>query len=146
MTKKNARELVVNLDHLVELVARGSDLFLTPDAEKAILELYAIQSNVEYHIEALKEALAVEGERQNPNFTSIKGDNVSVGYRQYGGKYGVDESLADQIPEGMVKTKITRTVDTKEVDKWADHNDGLPLGIVERARAKTISISISIKG
>lgn len=141
---KSKNLLTVDLDKLTELVARGSDLFITPDAETAILDLYAIQRTVESHVEALKEALAVEGERQNPNFTSIKGDQVKVAYRQYGGKYGVDDSLADQIPEGLVKTKITRTVDTKEVDKWAEKNEGLPLGIVERARAKTISITIGL--
>lgn len=135
--------LTVDLDHLTELVARGADFFLTPEAEKAILELYKIQETVEHHIEALKEALAVEAERQNPNFTSIKGDNVKVAYRQYGGKYDIDDSLIDAIPDGLLKKiKAKYTVDTNAVDKWTEKNEGLPVGIIERPRTKTMSITL----
>lgn len=137
-----SKKITVDLTKVAELVSDGKDLFLTPDAEKAIVELFALKDQIEAAIEELKGTLAAAGEEYNPDFTSIKADSVRVSYRQYGGKYAVDDSHAADIPEGLVEPKVSYKVLTKEIDAWVDEHGGLPLGINERERAKTISISI----
>lgn len=139
---KNSTIVTVDLANVEMLVEHGKDIFLTPEAEASIVALLDLQERIKEAVDRMKGMIAAAGEAHNPNFTSIKGDRVRVQYRQYGGKYAVDESHLADLPKALYEAKLSYSPNTKEIDKWVDEHGGLPLGINERERAKTVSISV----
>lgn len=139
---KTTNIISVDMDELQLLVQQGKEIFVTFDAEKSILKLLKIQEQVDAAVEYVKQKIAEAGEAYNPNFTSIKGDALRISYRQFGGKYVIDETRVQELPQDLYKTRVSYSADAKAVDKWAEENGGLPLGISERERAKKISITI----
>ncbi len=139
---KNSNIVTVDLANVEMLVEHGKDIFLTPEAEASIVALLDLQERIKEAVDRMKGMIAAAGEAHNPNFTSIKGDNVRIQYRQYGGKYAIDVTRVQELPTDLYDTKVSYSPKTKEIDKWTEEHGGLPLGINERERAKTVSITV----
>jgi hypothetical protein len=132
----------IDTDQLPVLAEEGGKLVFDVKAEDAIVKLLELEALVAQAKEAVKQRIEAEALKHNPNFTSVQGDRVKVGYRAYGGKYTIDEARIGELPEELYKTRVVYTPDTKAVDAWAQEKGALPLGIVTRPRAKQISIKL----
>lgn len=135
-------EITINLKKISDLVAEGEDIFIKPEAEDALIELLEIQEKVEEAVKTVKENLEAKGLEINPNFKSIQGDNVRIGYRYFGAEYRIDEAYISEIPENLYTAKTSYSLDTKELKNYLKENKGIPQGIVANDRKKTITISI----
>lgn len=134
--------ITINLTEMNKLVQDGTDIYFSQEAEEALVKLLEIQKQVEEAVKSAKEILEAKGLEMNPNFKSISGDKVRVGYRYFGSQYAVDESRVNEIPTELYKTKTSYSVETKALENYLKQHEGLPLGIVEKDRKKTITISI----
>lgn len=141
--KSRKKDIVkVNMDDVKILVEKGKDIIVTPEAEASILKLLALQEAVDAAVERMKAMIAEEGQKYNQNFTSIRGEQVKIMYREYGGKYSYDATRINDIPKTLYTPKVSISLITKEIDKWAEEHGGLPFGINEAQRSKTLSISL----
>lgn len=134
----------IKLENLSELVADSKNIIFSADAENTLVTLLGIQKQVEDAIDQAKKNIEEAALKLNPNFSSVQGDKVKVFYRSYGSKYKIDESLVDQIPAELYSVKKSYSANAKAIETFAQTNNGLPIGIIEPDRPK--SISISLKG
>lgn len=134
----------IDTDQLNELVVKADEIFLTPQGEKVLLKLLEIQDQVEKAITEAKIKLETAALKANPNFSSIQADKIKVYYRAYGAKYYIDEAQINLAPKELytAEPKITYKIDTKAVEKWADEHGGMPTGIKEVERTKSITFSL----
>ena len=149
MAKKTANKIVsydkMNLTKLeamiIDLKKDGDQIFLKPEGESALLKVLEIQEFLDGAIKDIKEKLATKAEKVDPNFTSISGDNIKVYYRFFGSRYGVDSSLVEKVPEGLLKREIRYSVDIKALEEYIEIKKGVPYGIVVKDRQKSISFA-----
>lgn len=134
----------IKLETLNELVADSKNIIFSADAENTLVTLLGIQKQVEDAIDQAKKNIEQAALKLNPNFSSVQGDKVKVFYRSYGSKYKIDESFIDQIPVDLYSIKKSYSANTKAIETFVESNKGLPIGIIEPERPK--SISISLKG
>jgi hypothetical protein len=139
-------KLTINLDELVKLTKDGSKIVLDPSAEESIIKLLKLQAKVETAIEKLKEEIASEGLKYDPNFKSVESDNLRIWYKYYGSRYAIDANRISEIPESLYKEQKRYYPDTKAIDEYTAQGDkDLPLGIIERERAKKLSIQSKVE-
>jgi hypothetical protein len=64
-----------------------------------------------------------------------------VYYRAYGQKYYIDETQLDLAPKELysIETKTNYVIDAKAVDKWVKEHKGMPAGITEVERKKSLT-------
>ena len=136
----------IDIEKLDELVVNSDKIFLTPEGEKTLEGLLAIQKQVDAAIEEAKSRLEAAALKINPNFSSIQADRIKVYYREYGAKYYLDEAQKELVPEGLIFEKVSYSVDSKAVEKWVDDKGQMPTGIKEVERNKTLSFSLKANG
>lgn len=131
----------IEIEKLDNLIADADKVFIDPEAEKVLLKFLEIKDQVDAAEKAIKEKLEEVALRINPNFQSLKSDNLKVYYRQYGPRYKLDESLIDKTPKELYKKEMKYSIIPKEVDTWTKQHDGMPIGIIENERPKSLSFS-----
>lgn len=134
-------KISVDTDELKKLAAEGKTIFLKPEGEEALLKLLELREAIEAAIDEAKKILEAEALKLDPEFKSIQSDNVRVYYRTYGTKYKLDESKIASIPANLYTTKVSYSVNTKEVEAFAKEKGGLPDGILEPERPKQLTFS-----
>jgi hypothetical protein len=132
----------INIEELQKLTNEADKIFLTPEGEDVLIKLLDIQKQVEQAVDAAKQMLEKKALELNPNFSSIQADRIKVYYRAYGAKYRVDQSNIDRCPKELYKTRVTYDVDSAAVEKWIESHKGLPVGINEIERTKSLSFSL----
>lgn len=134
----------IDIDKLDELVVKADEIFLTPAGEKVLVKLLEIQVQVENAIAEAKTRLEAAALKANPNFSSIQANEIKVYYRAFGSKYYMDETQVNMAPKELYtsETITVYKIDTKAVDKWIDAHGGLPVGITEVDRKKSISFTL----
>lgn len=134
----------IDLEKLNELVVKSGDIFLTAKGESVLIDLLDIQQKVEDAITEAKTKLEAAALAANPNFTSIQANKIKVYYRSFGQKYYIDEAQITLAPKELytAEQKTTYKIDTKAVEKWIDAHGGMPTGINEVERKKTITFSL----
>lgn len=135
-------KIIVDLEELKQLAQDSRQLFLKPDGEEALLRLLELQELVNEAVDQAKGILEQEAQKLNPNFSCIKGDNLTVHYRYFGPKYELDEQLLQGLEPDLYTTRSNYSVNTKKVEAALKVTGELPNGIVERERAKRISFAI----
>jgi hypothetical protein len=139
-------KLTIDLDSLVKLTKDGSKIVLEPSAEESIIKLLKLQHKVETAIEKLKEEIASEGLKHDPNFKSVESDKLRIWYKFYGSRFEIDPNRIDEIPESLYREQKRYYPITKAIDEWtAQGEKDLPMGIVERERAKKLSIQSKVE-
>ena len=135
----------IDIDKLEKLIVDSDKIFLTPEGEDVLIQLLDIRDQVENAIDTAKKKLEETGLKIDPNFTSIQASKVKVYYRAFGARYKIDPSLVDKLPKNLyeISTKYNAVAD--EIEKYAEENKGLPLGVIEAERSKTISFGLKDK-
>lgn len=134
----------IKIEAVEGLVAEADKILLTGEAENVIIKLLELEKQIEAGLDEAKKRIEKKALELNPNFKSITSDNLRVSYRQYGAKYRLDESLIDKVPENFYKVSKRYDVIAEEVEKFTEQKAGLPYGINEIERPK--SLSFSLKG
>lgn len=132
----------VEIEKLEQLTVEADKIFLTPEGEETLVKLLDIQKQVEQAIDAAKLKLEQAALKLNPNFSSIQADKIKVYYRAYGAKYRIDPTNIDRCPKELYKTSVTYNVDSAAVEKWTEEHKGMPVGINEVERTKSLSFSL----
>jgi hypothetical protein len=132
----------IDIEKLKDLIPEADKIFLSPDGEEVLIKLLEIKQQVENAIEAAKGMLEKKALELNPNFSSIQADKVKVYYRAYGAKYKIDLVNIEKCPKNFYKVRTVYDVIAKEVEKWTESHKGLPLGINEIERPKSLSFSL----
>jgi len=133
----------IKIEELEVLTKQADSIFLTPDGELTLLKLLDIQEQVENAVKEAKAKLEAAALALDPDFSSIQGSKIKVSYRAYGSRYAIDETLpAASLAPGLVTKKEVVSINTEAVDDFIKANGGLPFGIFEPVRNKTISISV----
>jgi hypothetical protein len=137
----------IDLDKLDELVAKSDEIFLTPEGEKVLIKLLEMQKQVEYAITAAKVKLETAALKTDEHFSSIQADKIKVYYRAFGQRYYIDEKMLNLAPKELYTSeeKVVYKINTKAVDKWIDQHGGMPAGITEVGRKKSITFSLKDK-
>lgn len=136
----------IDIEKLNELKADAGKIFLTPTGEDTLVQLLEIQAQVEAAIDEAEKILEEAALKLDPNFTSIQADKIKVFYRAYGTKYAIDESHLEDVPKELYTTKTSYLPDSKAIEKYTDENKGLPLGIVEKERTKSLKFTLKKNG
>lgn len=134
------------LNNVSKLKEDSDKIFIAPEGEDVLVSLLQAEKELGELKEQVKAKLEESALKLNPNFSSIQGDKIKVYYREYGSKYYVDESQFELIPDGLVNTETKYSVDSKAVEKWSEEHGGMPTGIKEVERGKTLSISLKANG
>lgn len=134
--------MIIKIEELEGLVKTADSIFLTEKGEKVLLKLLAIREQVENAVKEAKAKIETAALALDPDFASIQGDKVKISYRAYGSRYAIDDSLANEVPASLVTKKEVVSINTEAVDSFIKANGGLPVGIFEPVRSKTISISV----
>jgi len=132
----------IEIENLEQLTAEADKIFLTPEGENTLVKLLDIQKQVERAIETAKQMLEKKALELNPNFSSIQADKIKVYYRAYGAKYRIDPNNISYCPKELYKTRVAYDVDLGAVEKWTEEHKGLPVGINEVERQKSLSFSL----
>ena len=134
----------IDVEKLNELVVKADEIFLTAAGEKVLVNLLAIQTQVEQAIDEAKAKLEAAALKANPNFSSIQADKIKVYYRAYGSKYYIDEANINLAPKEFytVESKVTYKIDTKALEKAIDVSGKVPAGIVEVERKKQLTFAL----
>jgi len=135
-------KIVIDTDKLPELIAKGDDIFLSPEGEEVLMSALALKEQIQQTIDDIKIKLEAKALAVNPNFKSIQSDKIKVFYRCFGSKYYIDQSYENQVPEEVVEKKIKLSLKTKELEQWIQSHGGLPLGVIENDRNKKITFSL----
>jgi len=147
--KNMAQDATIKLDlgNLEALVAEADTIFLKPKAEAVLLKLLEAQAKVEDAIDRAKQKLEAAALAVNPNFKSIRGDKTKVFYRQYGERYKVDEAQITQVPPELYESQVKTTykVIPEAVETWTQANKGMPIGIIEVDRKKSLTFALKDK-
>jgi len=130
--------MTIDLEQLDKLVVDSDQIFLTADGEKVLLKLLEIQKQVEDAIESAEKKLEEAGLKIDPNFSSIQSNKIKVYYRFFGSRYKVDQALVDQLPKNLYKVMTKYNAIPDEIEKYAEENKGLPVGILEIERKKQL--------
>ena len=134
----------IDIEKLAELTIKADQIFLTPEGEQVLIDLLEIQAQVVAVIEEAKKKLEATALKVNPNFSSIQANRIKVYYRAYGAKYYIDEAQINLAPKELyqIESKIIYKIDTKGVEKWVDTHGGMPAGLKEVERVKSITFSL----
>lgn len=136
----------IEIENLSKLVADSGKIFLTSDAEDSLVQLLEIQKQVEDAIDEAKATLEKAALATDPNFSSIQSDKVKVFYRQYGARYKIDESLIEEMPAEFYQTKTNYSPNVEAIETWIEEHKGMPYGIIEVDRPKSLSFSLKNGG
>lgn len=131
----------IDIEKLDDLVKKSNKIFITPEGEEVLLQLLALQEQVEAAIDEAEKRLEESALKLDPNFTSLQANRIKVYYRAYGSKYKIDESRINDIPKELYTLSVRYSANTKEIEKYSDEHKGLPLGIVEADRTKSLKFS-----
>lgn len=124
-------------------VKQGLDgLFLTSDTVDNLEVLEKVKEEIETLDKEIREIIKEKCLAFDANFKSLSGDKVRISLREFGSKYEIDESKLDIIPQELWESDYKIKVKTDAVDSYLKNSKGLPDGIVEPERKKTISITI----
>ena len=132
----------IDIEKLNDLVKDSDKIFLKAGGEEVLIEILEIQKQVDEAVRKAELILEEKALELNPNFSSIQSDRIKVFYRNYGEKYRIDDNYLDTLSANFYKVTKRYTVDAKEVEKWTSENKGLPLGIKEVERKKSLSFSL----
>ena len=134
-------KITIDLDRVSELVKKADEIFLSVKAEKTIIELIETEEKIKEARNQAEENLEKAALKINKNFKSIQGDDIKIGYRSFGSRFAIDESLLDKIPAELLEKIIKYKLKIKEVERYASEK-GMPQGIIERDRPKKITMKI----
>lgn len=135
----------IQIEKLEKLVKDADKIVLSQEAEETLIQILQIQEQVEHAVKEAKERIEKRALALNPNLQSIVGERVKVYYRAYGSRYSVDLAYLDKLPASLYKVRKTYDVIADEVDRFVDEHGGLPLGIKENERNKSLSFSLKNK-
>lgn len=135
----------IDIDQLEKLVVDSDKIFLTAEGEETLVKLLEIRQQVEDAIDFAKKKLETAGLKIDPNFSSIQASKVKVYFRAFGARYKIDPSHIDTLPKNLYETSIKYNAIADEIEKYAEENKGLPLGVIEAERTKTISFGLKNK-
>ena len=137
-------KVTVDLKKAVLLAEEGGKITTTPDAEKALLAILAIQELGEQLGVMAKEKLLVAIDQlreKNPKLTSITSPNINVRYQSYGGRYKLDQSenMGELRNKNLVKLSTSYSPIADAIDEHRERFKQLPQGITEPERPKVLS-------
>lgn len=138
MSDKNSKVICVDLDHVKQLAEEGSDIVFSAAAEQALYDLLKLEQQIKGAIATAKRSIEEKALAYNPNFTSVQGERVKVGYQFFGPKYAIDDMNLRKLPKELYKEKLTYSPVSPAIDKYAKENGKLPVGVIVRERTKTI--------
>lgn len=134
--------MTIDIESLDQLVLDSDKIFLTPAGEKTLVKLLKIKGQIEDAITSAEKKLEETALKLNPNFTSIQADKIKVYYRAYGSRYYIDESQIAFIPKELYAAKTMYRADAKAIEKWSEEHKGMPAGIREAERQKSLKFSL----
>ena len=135
-------KITVDLDELANLTKTADGIFMDGSAEKSLVALLDLSDKLEQAVKEAKATLEAKALALDPNFQSIQGDKIKVGYRYFGSRWSVDESNLSQLPEIFYNKKTVLSVNTEVVEDQLKKTNQLPLGLRENDRTKTITITL----
>ena len=123
------------------IISKGSDIINDPDAEYYITWLLAVNKWSVETINKLKEAIAEKAVATDPNFTGVRGKDISVEYRHYGPLYKLSKDFDPEkdFDPAIMKLVERYTIDSKAVDNFVANTNSLPAGVEKTDRPKSIT-------
>lgn len=134
------KSIVLKISDLEAVVKNGDKMILSQGGEAVLQRFLEIKAQVEAAEKQIKEALEAAALHFDPNFRSIEGESIKVGYQYFGSKFAIDQVDADKLPDDMVKIKVTKTPDSKAIEAFVEEHGTLPVGIRVNNRKKHIVI------
>lgn len=153
------KSLIPQDDKKISFIFQGKTFnfdFAKTDLIKQVADAYILEGEAESFLanfKKLKEAVeAVDKITRNhlletfqSNFQertgSITSEKIILSISETGSKYYIDQANIDQVPKEMYKTKVTHSVETKEVEKFMKEKGNLPLGI-NKSQNRNLSVTI----
>lgn len=134
--------MVIDIEKLDKLKSEAGKIFLEPEGEEVLVQLLEIQKQVEQAIDEAEAKLEETALKIDPNFSSIQADRIKVYYRAYGYKYKLDETKIAEMPKELYTTSVKYSADSKAIEKWTEEHKGLPVGVIETERTKSLKFSL----
>lgn len=134
--------ITLDLDQIKDLAMDADKIFLSAEGEEVLVKLLDAQKQIEDALTTAKAILEEEGLKRNPNFKGIQADKIRIGYRYFGAEYKIDEANIDKLPQQLYTAKTTYAVNNDELADYLETHKGLPLGILQNERKKTITITV----
>ncbi len=131
-------QISIDTKHIEKLAGNAEELFISPSGEQHLVELLDIKAKVDEAVEEAKLNLEEKALEINPNFQSIRGEQIKISYRSFGAKYQIIEDRIGSIPEELIEKHTKYTLNQKELKAYIKTNRKLPQGITSTDRAKKI--------
>jgi hypothetical protein len=129
----------VDTEKVAVLSEKGGKFFFEANAEDALVQLLEIEAAVADAIKQAKDAIVAAGSAVTPDFSGVQSDRLRSNYSYHGALYSVKGDEASS--EFMVK-KVTYSPNKDEIEKFADINGMLPVGVYKNERTKSMTLTI----
>lgn len=136
----------LDLSKLANLKQDAEGIFMTAEAGDVLATICELEEKLKLAREEAEKVLEASALKLNPTFNSIRNDRVKVYYRPYGARFYLDETLIANTPKELYTAETKYKVDTKAVEKWVEEHKGMPTGIIEPERKKSLSFSLKKGG
>lgn len=133
-------KISLDTEDISKLIKTGEGIVLDGQAESALLKLLELQEWVETAVDLAKHNIAEKALEYDPNFSSVQGTKVKIGYRYFGSRYKLDEPNLDKLSVDMYKKTYRYAPIPEKIDEFAKEHNALPLGITTVDRHKQIVI------
>lgn len=137
---KDTELITVDPKQIIQFAEEGGKFVFKPSAESELVKLLQLREWLDTVIDNIKTQIGEAGNKLNPNFRGVIGEEVKCIYRKFGAKYSYDwKRKEDCMP--FLKKKEYYSVDSDKVDKYVKEVGELPEGIVEAPRPNTLTLS-----
>lgn len=135
-------QITFDTDLLAEVKEESGNLFLTPEASDKIASFLEFKKQIELFEDEMKEEIKKRASEFDPNFKSITGDKCRVSYREFGTKYTIDPSLTKEMDVSLFDIDVKFKPNSVAIESFVKENGGIPYGVIEKERNKSISITL----
>ena len=131
-------KIIIDTDLIHDLSVEGRNIVLGPEAEEALIHLYALKEAADYALKETARWITKKGLQVNPNFVGVKGDIMKVSYRLWGPKYRIDKSMKttekyrlnnSRTVANKIRKNSSYRPDKAAVEKYVARHRKLPPGI-----------------
>ena len=136
-------KFTIDTDTIIKLTQEGKKFLLDPESESAVVQLKAIEVQIENALAEIKAEVGRQGLELSKDFTGVQSEKLRIGYRYYGSGYKMDPTMLNTTDEQFYNKSVKYAPNTKAVEAYIKKTSELPAGILENTdRVKQVSLAL----
>ncbi len=137
--------VTIDTDKIKVAVDEAGNFYFKPGAEKHLKLLVQYETEIAQAMDAAKANLQAVIDAENPAVTSIVGNKLKITRSMTGSIYATKDGVdIKDVAGDFVSESITRRLNSKAIEKYAEEHDGkLPSDVVTANRKYRMAIKVT---